>query len=153
MSAVLEEDLEITYRRLTGEEGVRNYAYNDRTGARVTCNNPVDRGNLSIGIGINLENGLDEEEIKFLTGRRLEKIRTRLSAYPWFGAIQSPQRRSVLIDIAFNAGVGGLLGFRRMIDAIEAQDWDRAALECHAADPRLDSRYDNLARILKTGGP
>ena len=41
----------------------------------------------------------------------------------------------VLIDMTFNLGLGGLLKFENMLDAIECRDWEKASEEL------LDSRY------------
>jgi lysozyme len=142
MSAV-----ELAYTRLNLEEGRRQYAYNDATGKRVTCQ---PGGNLSIAVGVNLEIGLDNEEIDWLSKHRLEKVANQLNAYDWFRGLD-PARQSALLDIAFNQGIAGLLHYPRMITALSHQDWATAATECHVSDPRLDARYAQLAKILLTG--
>lgn len=141
--------IDITYARLNGEEGRKQFAYNDATGKRVTCQ---PDGNLTIAVGVNLETGLDGEEIDWLSRRRLEKRANELAAYAWYRGLDAA-RQSVLLDIAFNEGTGGLLHFPRMLAAIGQQDWAVAATECHTADPRLDARYAALAKILLTGAP
>lgn len=139
----------MTYDRLTGEEGRKAFAYDDSTGKRVTCQ---PAGNLSIAVGVNLETGLDAEEIDWLSKHRLQKTETALQVYSWYRALDTA-RQSVLLDIAFNTGPTGLLHFPRMLTAIEQQQWDVAAMECHTGDPRLDTRYAGLAKILLTGIP
>jgi GH24 family phage-related lysozyme (muramidase) len=39
--------------------------------------------------------------------------------------------QSALFDMAFNLGVGGLLGFHNLLAACAAGDWTTAANECH----------------------
>lgn len=51
-----------------------------------------------------------------------------------FDALVTP-RQIVLTDMAFNLGLPRLSGFRRMIAAVTAGDWDRAA------DEMIDSRW------------
>lgn len=138
---------DLTTTRLCTEEGKRPRAYNDATGRTVTC---LPQGNLSIGVGINLETGLDDEEIRFLTSHRLGLVETKLAVYPWYTSLNSP-RRSVLLDIAYNQGIGGLLHYPHMIAALATSAWSTAASECSAQDPRLKERYDALAQILKDG--
>ena len=130
------------------EEGYRKFAYNDATGIRVTCR-PI--GNLSIGVGINLENGLDDAEIAWLTQHRAELIEDVLMKYSWYPGL-SVSCQSVLIDIAYNAGLGGLLHYPRMISFLSQTppDYASAAGECRTQDPKLDAqRYAGLrARMV-----
>lgn len=142
MSAV-----ELTYDRLGGEEGRKPFAYDDSTGHRVTCQ---PAGNLSIAVGVNLEIGLDDEEIDWLSQHRLAKVASQLSGYSWYAVLDEP-RRSVCLDIAFNQGLHGLLHYPKMIAALSRQDWSTAASECTAQDPRLKDRYHRLAQLLLTG--
>jgi GH24 family phage-related lysozyme (muramidase) len=139
--------VDITYARLNLEEGRKPFAYDDSTGKRVSCQ---PQGNLTIAVGVNLEVGLDNEEIDWLSRRRLGKLETVLSSYQWYRGLD-PARQSVLLDIAFNQGATGLLHYPHMLAAIQSKDWATAATECHVADPRLDKRYADLAKILLSG--
>ena len=79
-------------------------------------------------------------------------VTTQLQKYDWY-INTDPIRQKVLIDMAVNLGVGGLLQFRRMIAAIELGDYGAAA------DQMLDSRWaeqvktraDRLAEMMRTG--
>lgn len=144
----MSQAVELAYQRLSGiEEGRRAHAYNDATGARVSC---LPVGNLTIACGVNLETGLDEEEIDWLSKHRLGKVETALSAYSWYQHCDQV-RQSVLLDIAYNAGVTGLLHFVHMIAAVECCDWKAAQAECWVKDEKLRPRYERLGRILLTG--
>lgn len=146
-----------TKARLTIEEGRKKFAYNDATGKRVTCksNDPKTSGNLSIGEGINLENGLDDVEIDFLTSRRLGLCETALLAVPWYSQISwdDPARASVFLDMAYNEGIDGFLhGFPQCIKYATARNWTACAAECKVEDDRLDAqRYAPLRKILLSG--
>jgi lysozyme len=138
----------ITLTRLVLEEGKRVYAYDDATGERVRA----PKGKLSIGIGVNLDTGLDEAEILWLLQHRLGLTEEQLLKFPWYQGLD-PQRQSVLLDVGFNAGVAGLLHFPHMLAAVAIKDWLTASaqlLDSEAArtDPH---RYIPLAEILKTG--
>ena len=147
--------VDVFLARVLREEGKKPFAYNDKTGKRVTCktDDPQTSGNLSIGEGINLEVGLDDEEIAWLTRHRAEKVDQPLSALPWYVELDDV-RGSVPLDIAFNAGLNGFLhGFPHMVTALERGDLASAATECHVADPTLDeSRYAPLRQLLLAGG-
>ncbi|RMH50503.1 MAG: lysozyme [Zetaproteobacteria bacterium] len=110
-------------------------------------------GKLTIGVGRNLDDvGLREEEARFLLENDLRAVIAELQPLPWFAALDPP-RKHAIIDMGFNLGLPRLLGFRRMIAAIERGDWPAAA------DEMLDSRWarqvgrraEELARTMRTG--
>lgn len=144
MSAV-----ELVSTRLLQEEGVRRLAYNDATGKIVTCR---PEGNLSIGVGINLEAGLDAAEIQWLLQHRLTLVQTALAVYPWYSACDEV-RQSVLLDLGFNDGVNGLLHYPHMLGAVARKDWFEAKAELldSQAARALPSRYQPLADLLFSG--
>ncbi len=139
--------VDLALARLPSEEGVRKFAYNDATGKQVTCK---PDGNLSIAIGINLETGLDAAEIAMLTQHRLGLVEQQLLGYAWYAKCDDV-RKSVLLDIAFNEGVGGLLHFPHMLAAIANDNWAEAKAQCAVQDPRLKARYDALGDLLLKG--
>jgi hypothetical protein len=148
MSAALDRFL----ARAPQEEGVKKFAYNDATGKQVTCQ-PI--GNLSIGEGINLETGLDSAEIQFLLAHRAGLVEQQLLSFPWYAHLP-PGVQSVLIDIGFNEGVHGLLGFPHMLAALakDPPDYATASAECSIVktNPRVDAqRYAPLRAILLSG--
>lgn len=111
-------------------------------------------GKLTIGIGHNLESTplsdaaidkiLDDDITLCITD--LERIFIK---FPWF----SEARKAALIDMRFNLGYRGFRLFRRMIDAILAGDWDKAAVE--ALDStwagQVGRRAEEIARMLASG--
>lgn len=138
--------------RAPAEEGVRKLAYNDATGKTVTCQ---PGGNLTIGEGINLETGLDSDEIQFLINHRVGAVEQQLLALPWYAPLP-PGVQSVIIDVAFNEGLHGLLGFPHMIAALAQQppDYATAAAECTIinTNPKVDAqRYAPLRAIMAAG--
>lgn len=142
MSAV-----DLVLARLPAAEDRRTFAYNDASGKRVTC---LPDGNLTIAEGINLENGLDDVEIHFLDRHRVTLTEKPLLALDWY-AQAGDVRQSVALEIAYNSGVHGLLGYPSMIHYFAVQDWPNAAAQCHAKNPKLASRYAALAQLLLTG--
>src|SRR5688572_27035936 len=47
-------------------------------------------------------------------------------ALPW-AADLDPVRQAVLVDMTFNLGINGLLGFKNTLAAVESKQWDKAA--------------------------
>lgn len=139
--------VDLVFGRLTREEGERNLPYDDATGLPVRA----PRGNLTWGRGFNLmacgSKGLFDVMERYLLQERFDAIK----AYPWF-ALAGPTRQSVFLDIAYNAGVEGLLHFPHMLSAAARGDWVQAAAECKVSDPKLDaSRYAPLRKLLLQG--
>lgn len=110
-------------------------------------------GKLTIGIGRNLDDkGISEDEALFLLRNDITEVREALGKYDWFTALD-PVRQKVLIDMAFNLGVAGLLGFKQMIAALERGDYLVAAAEMvnsrWYAQTRL--RAIRLVKMMRTG--
>ncbi len=111
-------------------------------------------GKQTIGIGRNLDDtGITEAEARHLLAGDLARVRQALvRTLPWFDGLDEV-RQSVLLDLGFNVGVGGLLKFPRTLAALREQRWGAAAREL------LDSRYASqvgararrLARMIETG--
>lgn len=139
--------VDILQGRLTHEEGDRLLPYDDATGAPVRA----PRGNLTWGRGFNLmqcgSKGLFDVIERYL----IEERESALQVYEWYRKAD-PVRQSVFLDIAYNAGVGGLLHFPHMLAAALVGDWVAAAAQCKVADPKLDaSRYAPLRKLLEKG--
>ena len=133
------------YDQLRRDEGVRSTLYRD------------ELGNATVGVGHNLSTPLSDRSIQVILEDDVAAIKSALdAACPWATSLDD-SRYGALLNLAFNMGVGGvhagLLGFPRMLRAIQAQDWDTAAREL------LDSRYarqvgdraTRLAAQLQTG--
>jgi lysozyme len=140
--------LDIFTARAPIEEGVRYFAYDDSTGKTVTCK----PGNLSIGIGINLEQGLDATEVAWLFLWRTHLVEKALLAFPWYVA-SDPVRQSVALDLGFNLGIDGLMRFTQMIAAWGEQNWSLASAQLLASKAARENqtRYEHLASILMSG--
>ena len=122
-------------KRHEGEhrEGGRHVAYRCPAGA------------LTIGWGHNLDakpvrglgpgSSLSDAEAESLLRADLAELAFLLDTrMPWWRGLGSA-RAAALLDMAFNLGLSGLLGFGRMLAAARAQRFDEAAAEM------LDSRW------------
>ena len=106
------------YEQLIRDEGLRLKPYRDTM------------GKLTIGVGRNLDGpGITEAEAQQLLVNDVavveEAVRRTL---PWTAQL-SPTRQAVLINMGFNLGVGGLLRFRLMLDALKDGNYHLAARE------------------------
>ncbi|MBS4772939.1 MAG: glycoside hydrolase family protein [Proteobacteria bacterium] len=146
-------------QRLSLHEGIRLQPYR------------CPRGFLTIGVGRNLQtNPLSREEIKILGRRDLSSGITRQEAFfllrgdirrtlekcrkeiPFFDNLDD-ERQYVLVDMAFNMGIGGLLKFQKMLAFIGVGNYRQAAAELlssrYARQVRI--RAERLAQTLQTG--
>lgn len=110
-------------------------------------------GVLTIGYGINLRDGLSRAECEMLLEHRaVERLGDLTSVLPWFNAID-PVRQRVLLNMAYQLGVHGLLEFRKMLDALKAENYEKAATEMeHSLWARqTPHRVARLAAMMRTG--
>ncbi len=87
------------------------------------------KGHLTIGYGINLDVGITKEQGELLLLCKATEVYLEVEKkLPVFKRL-SPARRGVLLDMAYNVGVGGLLKFKNMIHALILADYNLAADE------------------------
>jgi len=60
---------------------------------------------------------------------RIDRVRVKLRHSISFFDALSVNRQNVLIDMAYNMGITGLLKFRKMLAALERGDYEAAAKE------------------------
>jgi lysozyme len=138
---------------LFSDENARLFVYDDATGKPV---GPGDTliGNPTIGIGRALNTtGITMEEASFLLDNdESSKIQNVGSALPWIGQL-SELRQRILVEMAFNMGVGGLLTFRQMLAALQAGNYDAAATKMLQSDwaTQVPARARRLALRMSSG--
>ena len=111
-------------------------------------------GKLTIGVGRNLEDrGITAQEAAYLLSNDITSTQAALlKALPWVGTLDDVRQR-VLIDMAFNMGLGTLLTFRRTLAAVQAGQYQQAAammLESRWAG-QVGQRAKRLSQMMATG--
>ena len=111
-------------------------------------------GKLTIGVGRNLEDrGITAEESAYLLGNDIDRFATELlRALPWVAQLDEVRQR-VLLDMAFNLGMAGLLTFKNTLATIKAGDYQKAAammLDSKWAG-QVGQRAERLSRMMYTG--
>jgi lysozyme len=121
--------------QLKNDEGYNQYIY-------------VINGVKHIGYGFNLDSvGLSREECDFILANRCSKLVPELSvSFPGYNELSLP-RQVVLINLAYNLGVEGLMGFLDFVGASRAQDWKGGAdaLLASKAAKEEPARIERLA--------
>jgi lysozyme len=111
-------------------------------------------GRLTIGYGTNLDEGLTDDEAMFLLESRVHAaVLDCLRTWPWFTQLDQV-RQGVLVQLRYQLGLAGLLGFRRMLAAFGAKDFESAAkelLDSKLARQDSPARAHRLAHQLRTG--
>lgn len=106
-------------KQLRGDEGVIPHAYQDHLGY------------WTIGVGRLIDKrkggGLRDDEISYLLNNdiddRIEALTRRL---PWFQDLDDA-RKGVLLNMSFQMGVDGLLGFKNTLELIRQRKYENAA--------------------------
>lgn len=136
------ENRQLLKRILTQAEGFEGHPYVDTNGKlTIGCGrNLTDRG-------ISLDEGLYflDDDIQWFTNELVDKC-------PVYSKLDA-NRQLALVELAFNNGLQGLLGFSRMLEALDIKDWQTAHNECmdSLSAKRLHTRYVRIAQVLLTG--
>lgn len=126
---------------LLQHESYRQFPYTDTT------------GHLTIGIGRNLiDRGISSTEAFYLLDDDIVYFTNKLNHYFPFFVKLCENRQVALINMCFNLGIQGFLGFKGMILALEAQDYERAADEMLNSKwaEQVGERATQLANIIRT---
>jgi len=110
-------------------------------------------GKLTIGVGRNLDDvGISRDEAMLLLQHDIERVKVPLEKLPWFNSLD-PVRQKVIVDMAFNLGYAGLMGFKRTIAAIERKDYASASYEMMNSRwaRQVGRRASRLAEMMATG--
>ena len=132
-------------QQLIRDEGVVRHAYEDSLGF------------TTIGVGRLIDarrgGGLRDSEIDFLLHNDIEeKTAQVLAALPWASKLNEP-RFAVLVNMAFQMGIGGLLRFHRTLGSIEDGQYFEAAVEMLESTwaQQTSTRAHRLATQMETG--
>lgn len=85
-------------------------------------------GKLTIGIGRNIQDrGINDAEARFMCRNDIQEITVQLVKFKWFNML-SEVRKDVIVDMSF-MGVKKLLEFKKMIECLQKEDFEGAAVE------------------------
>jgi lysozyme len=133
-------------RQLRADEGVKPCVYKDHLGYE------------TIGVGRLVDYrkpgaGLRPDEITYLLHNdiddRIEALTRRL---PWFQNLDDA-RRGVLLNMSFQLGVDGLLGFTTTLGHVERGDYDLAASQMLQSKwaQQTPARAKRMSEQMRTG--
>ena len=135
-------DLTILKSELVRDEGLRFKPYRDSV------------GKLTIGVGHNL----DDVPISYAAAMQileddiLQAMGQLNGRIPWWVSLNETRQRA-LMNLCFQLGINGLMGFKQMLAALQDSDWQRAHDEL--INSKLNSQAPNrtgrTAQMLLTG--
>lgn len=110
-------------------------------------------GKLSIGYGRNLDDvGITDEEAEYLLMHDIERAEKDTEKLPCYKKLNQT-RKDVLIEMVFNMGLPRVLGFKKMLAALDAGDYSEAANQ--ALDSKwardVGERANRLAYFMRVG--
>lgn len=128
--------------QLIRDEGIRLKPYKDMV------------GKWTIGAGRNLsDKGISLSEVEVLLDNDIRDTMIQVGErLPWVIDLDEA-RRGVIYNMAFNLGVGGLLGFRKTLEHVQQGEWALAAIEMLNSQwaQQVGPRAHRLARQMETG--
>lgn len=128
--------------QLVLHEGLRQFPYKDTV------------GKLTIGVGRNLtDKGLSHPEIHLLLSNDIQGSWDGLTtSLPWVKALDEARQR-VLLDMAFNLGLQGLLKFKATLAAVKRGDYYAAADHMMKSKwaKQVGPRAVRLAHMMREG--
>jgi len=132
-------------QQLLREEGSESCAYQDTLGF------------WTIGVGRLIDpkkgGGLSQDEIEYLLDNDIKKITEKVHKFlPWVSKLNEPCQ-SVLLQMTFQMGLRGLLGFKRTLGSIEDGQFAEAAAEMLESKwaKQTPERANRLATQMETG--
>ena len=135
-------DIDKLIAQLKVHEGVRSKVYLDTEGIE------------TIGVGRNLrDRGLSDDEIELMLANDIRDFQEEVErAFSWWSDLDDVRQR-VVVDMAFNMGLGSLSKFVNTLSHIENGRYEEAGVEM------LDSKWARqggdranvLSNMMKTG--
>jgi len=130
---------------LLREEGFVPHAYQD----------PLGYWTIGIGRLIDKRKGgrVSKDEALFLLRNDIDEVKRGLDEnIPWWQGLK-PVRQAVLISMAFQMGVAGLLKFKRTLQAVKDGDFEKAAKGMRGSlwARQTPGRAERHARQMETG--
>lgn len=125
--------------QLIKHEGLRLFVYYDSLGIP------------TIGVGRNLKDrGISKNEAMMMLENDIDDFTLQLSERLYWFDMQPDDAKLVLIDMAFNMGIGGLLTFHKALEYFKNNDYKNAAIELQNSKwaGQVGTRCDDLVNIL-----
>lgn len=112
-------------------------------------------GKLTIGYGRNLDDcGITSDEAEYLLRNDIRKCEQDLDTYLSWWRIMHPVRQRALVNMCFNLGIGGLLGFKNTLELIKNGQFLAASQKLMESKwaHQVGDRAKRIALMFRDGG-
>jgi lysozyme len=109
---------------------------------------------LTIGVGRNLDdNGITEKEALMLLDNDIENCTKDLDRNVSGWRSHNEFRQNVLVELCFNIGINRMLGFKKMLAALQKNDYATAAVEMLDSKwaKQVGQRSATMAQMMREG--
>jgi lysozyme len=127
---------------IKSDEAYRRFPYTDSV------------GKLTIGYGRNLKDvGIMQKEADYLLYNDILEAANLLQEKITFFNDLDSVRKAVLIEMTLNMGIGEMIEFKKMLQALKVKDYVLAAKEMMNSfwAKEVHTRADHLAKRMETG--
>ena len=135
-------DIDKLIAQLKVHEGVRSKVYLDTEGIE------------TIGVGRNLrDRGLSDDEIELMLANDIRDFQEEVErAFSWWSDLDDVRQR-VVVDMAFNMGLGSLSKFVNTLSHIENGRYEESGVEMLDSKwaRQVGDRANVLSNMMKTG--
>lgn len=110
-------------------------------------------GKLTVGFGHNLDAPMSEHLARLILKEDLKvAVRDLITVFPKVDTFTT-NRKHALTDMCFNLGLSKFREFRRMISAIDHNDWNTAANEAQNSEwyKQVGNRGKKIVKMLRDG--
>lgn len=127
--------------QLIRDEGWRNRVYKDQF------------GNETIGVGHNLKNPISDAAVSQILSDDIVDVVGEISETLLWAKTLDEIRFAALVNLVFNMGIGAVLKFEHMLDALEKRDYKTASAHLLNSDyaQQVPNRAHRLAKQIETG--
>lgn len=110
-------------------------------------------GKLTIGVGRNIQDkGISRQEAEFLLQNDIKEVMAQAQTLPFWDAL-TDNRKLVILDMIFNLGWAGFMGFKNTIRLISQGKYKQASQEMLSSKwaSQVNGRAVTLASMMEKG--
>ena len=134
---LLKEEMALARDNLKEDEGFRSKPYK------------CTAGRLTVGYGTNLDVGISQAQAEAIMVYEVERLFTMLASNLKFFNRLKPKQRVGLVNMAYQLGLNGLLGFKKALAALEQGSLKKAEVEFYDSKWAKSDSPARAKRVIK----